>query len=131
MHAQRFAPTVGLIVLLACSTPTAPEPEGSWGGTQASLTLARSGGVVNYACGFGTIDSGWAVTSAGRFTGTGQHFFGGGPIPLQGYPPHPARYTGRFDGPRLTLTVILLDLPDTLGPIHLTRGGPPVAEQCF
>lgn len=119
-----------LIGLLACSTPTAPQAEGSWGGTQASLVLTRSGGMLSYPCGNGTIDSTWALTSDGRFTATGQHFFGGGPIPLEGRSPHPARYVGQLEGGRLTLTVIVLDVSDTVGPLQLARGGPPVAEQC-
>jgi hypothetical protein len=119
-----------LVSLLACSTPTAPVAEGSWGGAQASLVLTPSGGMVSYPCGNGTIDSTWTLTPDGRFTATGQHFFGGGPIPPEGHPPHPARYVGLVAGERLTLTIIVLDLSDTLGPLHLTRGGPPVAEQC-
>ena len=79
----------------------------------------------------GTIDSGWTIGGGGRFLATGQHFFGGGPLPPEGRPPHPARYLGHVSGAVLTMTVIVTDTPDTLRPFHLTRGGPTVMEQCL
>ena len=127
---MRALRSFSLALAIGCSSPTAPSVLGSWGGTEASLTLARSGGALSYACGAGTIDSTWRLTPGGEFTGSGQHFFGGGPMPVQGRPPHPARYTGLVDGDQLTLTVTLTDLIQTLGPFHLVRGGPPVLEQC-
>jgi hypothetical protein len=117
-------------VMLGCTTPIGPDARGQWGGTEASLALTGSGGTASYLCGAGTIDSGWTITQAGDFEATGQHFFGGGPLPIQGRPPHPARYVGRLSGTRLTLTVILLDTSDSLGPFHLIRGGPWVNEAC-
>lgn len=131
MRTQPIAWLVLAAAIFGCSGPTGPVAHGQWGGTEASLSLARSGGTLGYACGEGTIDSGWTVTAGGQFRATGQHFFGGGPLPSQGHPPHPARYAGYLHGSRLTLTVILLDLPDTLGPFHLTRGGPWVTVECL
>jgi hypothetical protein len=119
-----------LLTFVACSDPTAPEPAGRWGGPDVSLLLAKSGGTLTYTCGAGTVDSGWTVRAAGRFSGAGQHFFGGGPVPPQGHPPHPAVYAGRLTGDQLVLTVTLTDLQQVLGPFTLRRGGPPVAELC-
>jgi len=119
-----------LSVALACFSPTAPEALGTWGGQEASLVLTTSGGQVAYACGAGTIDSAWTISRAGQFAASGQHFFGGGPVPPQGRPPHPAHYSGQVQGNDLTLTVTLTDLNQTLGPFHLVRGGPAVVEQC-
>jgi hypothetical protein len=115
----------------ACSSSTAPEASEVWGGTEASLTLTPAGGSVSYPCGSGTIDSGWTIGGGGRLLGTGQHFFGGGPLPPEGRPPHAARYFGQISGTALTLSVIVTDLRDTLGPYQLTRGGPEVMEQCL
>jgi hypothetical protein len=120
-----------LPLAVACSSPTAPGAEGTWGGTEASLSLTRSGGTLSYACGAGTIDSAWTLTRDGRFAATGQHFFGGGPVPPQGHPPHPARYSGQMRDADLVLTITLTDLGQTLGPYRLTRGGPEVFEQCL
>ena len=130
---RRFTPSLMLLIPLAvaCTSSTAPEANGRWGGTEASLTLTPSGGTVSYPCGAGTIDPGWTIGGGGRFAATGQHFFGGGPLPAEGRPPHPARYTGQVSGAVFTLTVVVTDTPDTLGPYHLILGGPAVAEQCL
>ena len=117
--------------LLACASPIAPEAEGVWGGPTASLVLSRAGGTLSYSCGSGTMDSTWSVSADGRLTGAGQHFFGGGPLPSGGRPPHPARYHGRIDGTVMTLTVTITDLGQILGPFALVRGGPPVQEICL
>lgn len=119
-----------LLALTACSDPAAPDPIGRWGGSDASLLLAQAGGTLSYACGAGTVDSGWTVGPAGQFAGAGQHYFGGGPVPPQGHPPHPAVYNGRLSGDQLVLTVTLTDLHQVLGPFKLRRDGPPVAEIC-
>ena len=121
---------VVLLLALGCSSPTAPAVLGSWGGTQASLVLTPAGGTLSYACGAGTVDSAWMLSDAGRFLASGQHFFGGGPVPPQGHPPHPARYTGQVQGDVFTLSVTLSDLNQSLGPFHLVRGGPTVEEVC-
>jgi hypothetical protein len=120
-----------LALELACGAPTAPDASGSWGGPQASLTLSRAGGTISYPCGVGIIDSAWNLTRIGRFTATGRHYFGGGPLPPQGHPPHPASYEGQLKGQVFTLQVTLTDEHQVLGPFRLIRGGPPVAEQCL
>jgi hypothetical protein len=119
------------LLAIGCSSLTAPEIVGEWGGTEASLALTRLGGTVSYACGAGTIDSTWTLTPAGQFEASGQHFFGGGPVPAEGRTPHPALYHGDLEGDHLTLSVTLLDLDQTIGPFHLVRGGPPVTEICL
>jgi len=119
-----------LAVVLTCSAPTAPEAEGVWGGPDASLSLSRTGGVLSYSCGTGTMDATWTLSRDGRLTGTGQHFFGGGPVPPEGRAPHPARYAGRIEDNTLILAVTLTDLGQTLGPFSLLRGGHLVQEVC-
>jgi hypothetical protein len=126
----RLSTVVLLLLAVGCSAPTAPTVVGQWGGPVASLVLAPAGGTLSYQCGSGTVDSTWTLSANGRFVGTGQHFIGGGPVPAQGRPPHPALYVGQVDGDYLTLTVTLTDLNQTLGPFRLARGGAPVAEVC-
>jgi hypothetical protein len=126
-------PAVVLLLLataVACSDTTAPSLVGSWGGSQVSLVLTGSGGTLTYLCGAGTIDSGWTSSREGKFAGSGQHYFGGGPLPPQGRPPHPATYAGYLAGAHLVLTVTLTDLRQDLGPFDLLRDGPPVTDQC-
>jgi hypothetical protein len=130
MHRPSLYPALLFLALAACSDTTGPNPVGTWGGTQASLLLTRSGGTLSYPCGAGTVDSGWTFTQAGQFTATGQHFFGGGPVPPEGHPPHPALYSARVTDAQFTLTVTLTDLHQVLGPLVLVRGGPQVQELC-
>lgn len=122
----------GLMAVLACASPspTAPPAAGTWGGAEASLTLGRFGGTVQYLCGAGTIDPGWRLSGDGTFAATGQHYFGGGPVPIGGRPPHPAEYSGQIVGAVFTLTVTVTDVPATLGPFQLVRDGPIVSELC-
>jgi hypothetical protein len=127
---MRISNLVLLPLALGCSSPTAPAALGAWGGKEASLVLTTSGGTLSYACGAGTVDSAWTLSDAGQFVASGQHFFGGGPVPPQGHPPHPARYSGQVQGDVLTLTVTLSDLDQSLGPFRLVRGGPTVVELC-
>ena len=116
---------------LGCASPTSPNPTGQWGSNDANLTLSRSGGTIEYGCGLGTIDSTWSVGSSGRFTATGLHFPEGGPVPIGGIPPHPARYLGTLRGRWLTLSVTLTDLDQTMGPYTLERGKTVLLVKCF
>ncbi len=118
------------LVALACHSTTAPDAIGTWGGQEASLVLSDSGGTMSFACGSSTVGPSWTVGSGGRFSATGQYFFGGGPVPPQGTPPHPARYAGLIQGDQFTVTLTLTDLNQTLGPFHMIRDGPPVLPRC-
>ena len=95
------------------------------------MVLGANGGQITYQCGSGTIDPGWSFSADGGFQATGQHFFGGGPVPSGGRKPHPAVYEGRVEGDRMTLHVTLSDTGDTLGPYELIRDGPVVSEVCL
>jgi hypothetical protein len=125
---------VGLVmvaVAVACSSTTAPELVGTWGGTEASLALTAAGGDVQYQCGTSTIDSAWTLSANGVFAATGQYYVGGGPLPPGGRPPHAATYAGEVHGTTFTLTVTVPDLDATLGPYVMVRDGPEVTELCL
>ncbi len=128
---MRVARLAALALAAGCASATGPTAVvGQWGGAQASLVLTRAGGTISYLCGSGTIDSTWTLTADGLFAATGEHFFGGGPVPAGGSTPHPATYAGQVDGDHLTLTVTVTDLKTTLGPFVLVRGGPLVHQLC-
>ncbi len=118
------------LFLLSFSTPTEPNLEGAWGGSEVSMVLSRSGGTVSYLCGEGTIDPGWTLTSSGAFSAIGVHYFGGGPIPISGHLPHQAIYRRTLFGDHLRLSVTISDPEVTIGPLELIRGGPPVSQIC-
>lgn len=125
------AVAVAAILAVACTSPFGVGPVGEWGSHQAHVDLKLSGGTVQYQCGMGTIDSGWAESPDGSWLATGKHYLGGGPVPDTGRSPHPALYSGRFTGDRLDFKVFVPDLGDTLGPFSLVRNGPSISELCL
>lgn len=129
-----LALTIGSTIL-GCSDhpvgPTGASAVGSWGGRDVSLMLLAEGGSLVYSCGAGSIDPGWTLSHRGEFSASGVHHFGGGPLPPEGHPPHPARYVGQVRGDTLRLTVTLTDIAQVLGPFTLHRGGPPVIVLCL
>lgn len=122
---------IALMVGVGCNDSTAPSLAGEWGGPQVTLTLAATGSTVQYACGSGTIDPGWAISSGGDWTATGQYYSGGGPVPSEGRPPHAAHYAGKVHGEQITFSVSVPDLPAVLGPFTATRGAPGAREMCL
>ncbi|HMU61865.1 MAG TPA: hypothetical protein PKA66_08790 [Gemmatimonadales bacterium] len=123
--------TVALLIGLGCSETTAPRLPEEWGGPGATMTLGVSGGSAVYQCGTSTIDAGWHLAPGGRWHATGQYYPGGGPVPPEGRPPHPATYDGVFRGDVLTFSVAVPDLSLTLGPYTVTRGKPGASEICL
>jgi hypothetical protein len=115
-----------LLLLVGCSTSTEPGPfvdlKGDWGGPAANVTLTGTGGTVEYGCGLAVLNGSWTVSPSGVFRATAQHFTEGGPVPIGGTPPHPARFDGQVHGTLLTFTETLTDLQQTLGPFTVERG---------
>jgi hypothetical protein len=116
---------------LACADPVAPEVTGQWGGPEATLILSPTGGTVQYACGAGTIDPGWTLEQGGQWRATGAYMSGGGPMPVEGRPPHPATYAGHLTGDALTFTVAVPELGAALGPYTVKRNAPGASEICL
>lgn len=114
----------------ACSTPTAADLAGQWGADHVNLTLADTGGTVEFDCAYGSIAPAWTFTPEGRFTASGHYATQGGPQAIQGPPPHPARYEGRLRGSTLTLTITLMDTNTKLGPFALERGRTAILVKC-
>jgi len=133
MTTRRLA-SLALLLLptaLACADPVAPGLTGQWGGPDATLILSPSGGTVEYACGAGTIDPGWAFQADGQWRATGQYFSGGGPMPIEGRPPHAASYLGTLKGDALTFSVTVPALGAVLGPFTVKRNTPGASEICL
>ena len=124
---------LAILAGLGCAdaaAPTAPDLAGQWGGPDATVTLTVAGGTVEYACGSGTVDSGWGVSPDRAWHATGQYYSGGGPAPSEGRPPHTATYSGRFQGDLLTFAVAVPDLGTVLGPFTVKRNAPGASEIC-
>ena len=129
-----------VVLFTACSdssSATGPKDGkvrlGSWGGDHAGLTIRAEGGTLEYDCATGTIDEPFVVDAEGRFDLRGTHVREhGGPIRVGEEPDrHPARYTGRTDGNRMTLTVTMTDLDQTVGTFTLTFALPARIIKCL
>jgi len=131
---RRLFSTLALLVA-GCRTPTGPSRAadllGNWGGQDANVILSGSGGTVEYGCGLAVLDQSWTVSPGGVFSATGQHYTEGGPVPIGGTPPHPARFIGQVHGNLLTFTETLTDLNQSLGPFTVERGKVVVLMKCL
>ncbi len=91
---------------------------GSWGGAAAGLEVTETGATAKFSCGRGIISQPLILDREDRFDVPATHFIEIGPASIS----HPARYTGRADGNRMTLTVMLLDTGQVFGPFNLVFG---------
>jgi hypothetical protein len=119
---------IGLLVA-ACATIAAAKkprtiPNGSWGGPHIQLNVQDGTATIEYDCANGSIDGPLKLDSRGRFSLSGKHFREhGGPIRIgEENKPVAARYTGRIDGNRMTLTVTLVNSKAALATYQLTKG---------
>lgn len=112
---------------LACSNPLGGGDHvavGTWGGEHAALEVTADGGRIEYDCAHGGLADRLALDRRGRFDVTGTHTpEHGGPVREdEKSESRPARYAGRVDGVRMTLTVTLTDTGQLLGTFTLTQG---------
>ena len=121
-----------MIFALGCASPVAPDANGQWGGNQAALTLTSAGGKLTMQCGTAKIDSTWTLTSSGEFNATGATYGGGGPDPVGGRPPNPARFVGHISGATFTIAITVLSSSGSaLGPFLMKRNGPQISQLCL
>jgi hypothetical protein len=134
---SRLIPGVASICLIAagpCAKDFAgPIAQSEWGGEHVGLTVAASGGTLEYDCASGTIDQPIVAATNGEFVAQGTHTRGHGGPSREGEIPdrHPARYTGWTDGNEMRLTVTLTDTGDKLGDFTLVRGQSPRVFRCL
>jgi hypothetical protein len=97
---------------------------GVWGGDHLRVDLTPTGGMLEYDCADGEINSALVPDAVGRVAADGIHNPGmGGPIPIGYVPPRkPARYTGIVSANRLTLTVMIVATGETVGTFVLYQG---------
>ena len=119
-------------VALACSsaaTTTVPPfdgnlPLGNWGGENAGMIVSDTAMHVHIGCTYGDVSGRVPVGTAGQFDVAGSYMLRAYPIAIG--PTVPARFTGRLDGAKVTITVTVTDtVKDTtvvLGPVTVTYG---------
>jgi len=122
--------------MLACADARTAPPSlitGEWGGDHAGLVAMPDSGTMEYDCAAGRITQPLRPLADGSVLALGTHTPGhGGPVRIdEVLPRRPARYTGRVDGDRLTLTVVMTDSNATVGTFELFRGRSPHVFKCL
>ena len=110
--------------------PLLPAP-GEGGGRHVGLSLAESGGILEYDCAAGTM-SAPVAGPGGTFTAEGTHTPGwGGPeIVGQVRPTYRVRYSGEVRGDTISLQG-RVENGVVLGPFTLRRGAEPIIFRCL
>lgn len=128
-HHQLMKGTVSCLILaaVACFNPISLGEHvivGAWGGDHVALEVAADNGRIEYDCAHGDLAEALTVDRSGRFDVTGTHTpEHGGPVREdEKIMSRPARYAGRVDVGRMTLTVMLTDTGEVLGTFTLTHG---------
>lgn len=106
---------------------------GVWGGNHIIMEVIDFGAKIEYDCADGTIDQTMELDDHGYFEVTGKHTRRRpGPARSNQEPDrHDARYRGRVDGNRMTLTVTLIESKEPVGTFSLKFGERPELTRCL
>jgi len=120
------------VVAAACSsaaTTTVPPfdgniPLGNWGGENAGMIVSDTAMHLHIGCTYGDASGRVPVGSGGQFDVAGSYLLRAYPIAIG--PTVPARFTGRLDGDKVTITATIDDTVQqkqvVLGPVTVTYG---------
>jgi hypothetical protein len=126
---MRVAVLAAVVVLADTCPLTGPNgtlATGTWGGENAGVIVTDTLMHVHNGCTYGNAPR--PTLTGGRFEVTGVHNITAHPVDLGIL--HPARFTGRVRGNRMTLTVTLTDTSVTLGPVSVELGVEPRMGPC-
>lgn len=106
---------------------------GDWGGEHISLKLTDGGGSFELDCAHGTIDEPLSTGGDGSFDVRGRFVAERGGPEVKGERPesHPARFTGRVDGKRMTMRIVLTGSGEPVGDFSLEHGKDPHITKCL
>jgi hypothetical protein len=116
----------------AGETPARPIDAGRWGGEHAALDVTGPGAAIQLDCAHGSISAPLVLDEEGGFDLAGtfakEH---GGPIRKDDREhPLPARYRGRVQGGKMTLTIDVAGEGAPVGPLTLERGSEGHVVRC-
>jgi len=129
-----FAIGISTMVIGSEDLVTSQLQPGNWGGEHIHMLITDTRVVFEFDCAFGAIEGRLAVDAAGKFSSLGTYTLeAGGP----GYPgerppsPTPSRYTGKTDGSKMELRVLLIESGQKIGPFLLELNRRPTLEKCL
>ena len=136
-RAALAACVVGTVLVVACSsTTTAPFdsvlPLGTWGGDNSGMIVGDTAMHLHVACTYGDVSGRIPLSANGQFDVAGSYMLRAYPIAIG--PTMPARFVGRVDGAKATITVTVNDTTEhktvVLGPVVVTLGATPQMGPC-
>ncbi len=105
-------------------------PNGDWGGEHVRLTVAGTGGKIEFDCAHGSLDGPLVLDAGGRFDVKGSLVAEGGPVMKdETANARPARYRGQTDGKSMSLEVTL-EGGESAGTFSLARNGRAKLVKC-
>jgi hypothetical protein len=119
---------IGLLAGCAGTSSPITEVTGTWGGDDAGLIASDTSAHVHIGCTLGDTDSPIHPLADGNFEASGKYNVDAFPIDRGIL--HPARFYGRIEGDKMTLSVTLTDTGRQMGPVTLTRGKEPKMGPC-
>lgn len=104
-----------------------------WGAPGTLLTVEESGARLEFDCAHGEVEGPPTLDRDDRFEETGVYVLERpGPVRPEDPPDsHPAVFSGRVDGRRMTLTVKPSDGVEGAGTLTLTLGAPSQLTKCL
>jgi hypothetical protein len=127
----RVTAVLSLAAILACNGRlAAPVTDivGTWGGDNAGLIATDTVAHVHIGCTLGDASGPILPDAQGRFEAIGTYNVDAYPVD-RGIV-HPARFSGQIIGRRMSLTVVLTDTAQQLGPVILVYGKEPRMGPC-
>src|SRR5829696_5215472 len=126
------------VLVVACSAgTTAPPydgtlPLGTWGGENSGMIVSDTAMHLHVACTYGDVSGRISLSANGQFDVAGSYLLRAYPIVIG--PTMPARFVGRVEGGRATITVTVNDTVErksvVLGPVVVTWGTDPKMGPC-
>ena len=130
MNKWKVLVIIGGIGVVACSGTTSSLPPdgllplGMWGGDNAGMIVSDTAMHLHVGCTFGDVSGRVPIGATGAFDVQGSYMLHAFPIAVG--PSVPARFVGKIDGARATVTVTVSDTVEkktvTLGPVVVTLG---------
>jgi len=128
---------VSLLVAACSGGSTAPSndgslPLGTWGGENSGMIVSDTAMHLHVACTYGDVSGRISLSANGQFDVAGSYLLRAYPIAIG--PTMPARFVGRVEGGKATITVTVNDTVErksvVLGPVVVTWGTDPKMGPC-